>query len=146
MSERSPAVVGLMRKVLLHESGGAREGESLARGTEATLEKLSHELEVLVGAHGLAALAGRALSLARREFDFLAGVRLAEDGGFSLTGLRDALAARPVEAEAACLSLTSHLAGLLVGLVGEELGLTPVQRAWPGLFHDTDWRDAEGTE
>ena len=100
----------------------------------------------LVGAHGAAALAGRALNLARRAFPFLSGVRLDAEGDLSLTGLSDALAANPGQAEDACVGLVSHLVGLLVGLVGEELGLTPVQRAWPGLFSDTDWRDAEGTE
>lgn len=133
--QRSPAVDDLVSRVLRHEAGGARDPESLAAGVDRACRKLSAELETLVGRGGVAALLGRAANLARREFPFLDGVRLQMEGPVSFDGLRESLQGRSAaEAEAAGAALLAHLLGLLVNLVGQELGLRPVTNVWPNVL------------
>nr|MBA4157908.1 hypothetical protein [Gemmatimonadota bacterium] len=48
------------------------------------------------------------------------------------TGLADAVAAgTDEEAAAAAAAVLAHLLGLLIILVGEELGMQPVHKFWP---------------
>jgi len=135
VNERSPAVDSLVRRLIQHEAGGARDAESLAAAVDAACRQLSGELETLVGRGGVAALLGRALSLARREFPFLGAARVRLDDPVALEGLREALhGCNPVEAEDASTALLANLVGLLVNLLGEELGLRPVTSIWPNLL------------
>jgi hypothetical protein len=107
------------------------------------LAGLRDELRDLIGAGGVAALAGRALHLAQRETAPLKAVQAQSDG--SLTGLAEALrSAEAPEAEAAGAALIDHFLGLLVALMGEDLGLRPVRRRWPGV--DLDRSSREGTQ
>lgn len=133
--ERSPAVDDLVRRLLRHEAGGARDPESLAAAVDRACRKLSGELEALVGRGGVAALLGRAVSLAKREFAFLGAVRLQTDGPVALDGVRESLRGRSAaEAEAASLALLGNFLGLLVNLVGEDLGLRPVTNVWSNVL------------
>jgi hypothetical protein len=135
VNQRSPAVDDLVRRLIRHEAGGARDAESLAAAVDAACRKLSGELETLVGRGGVAALLGRALNLARREFPFLGAARVRLDDPVALEGLREALHGRaPAEAEDASTALLANLVGLLVNLLGEELGLRPVTSIWPNLL------------
>ncbi len=135
MIQRSPAVDDLARRLLKHEAGGAGDADSLAAAVEGACRKLSDELETLVGRGGVAALLGRAVSLAKREFPYLAAVRLRADAPLSFDALRESLQGRtPGEAEAASTSLLSNLLGLLANLLGEDLGLRPVMSVWPNLL------------
>lgn len=135
MIQRSPAVDHLARRLLQHEAGGARDADSLAAAVEGACRKLSDELETLVGRGGVAALLGRAVSLSKREFPYLAAVRLQVDGPPSFDALRESLRGRtPEEGEAASTSLLANLLGLLANLLGEDLGLRPVMSVWPNLL------------
>ena len=135
MIERSPVVEDLVRRLLHHEADGARDPEALAAAVNRVCRKLSGELETLVGRGGFAALLGRALNLAKREFAFLADVRLHVDGPIELEGLPEALRERgPAQAEAASLALLGNLVALLVNLVGEDLGLRPVMNVWSNVL------------
>lgn len=132
MIQRSPAVDDLVRRLLRLEAGGAAGPESLADAVSGACLKLAGELEPLVGAGGVAALLGRAVNLARREFPSLESVRPQEDA--TLPGLREALrGCGPARAEAASVALLASLLGLLVDLLGEDLGLRPVWNVWPGV-------------
>jgi hypothetical protein len=132
MNERSRAVDDLVSRVLRHESGGASDPESMAVAVDAACRKLSGELETLVGRGGVAALLGRAVNLAKRDFSFLDPVHVQLEAPVALEGLRDALQGRtPVEAEASSAALLANLVGLLVNLMGEDLGLRPVTSVWP---------------
>lgn len=134
VNQRSPAVDDLVRRLLRHEARGARDAESLAAAVEAACRKLSGELETLVGRGGVAALFGRALNLARREFPFLGAARVRLDTSVALEGVRESLHGRtPAEAEDAGTALLATLVGLLVNLLGEELGLRPVTSVWSNL-------------
>lgn len=103
-----------------YEAGGSLAPAAMAAAVERACEKLSGELESLVGQGGAAALVRRAQTLARREFPLL-------DGG---TGN---VVPRPEQAEAANAAVLAHLMGLLVNLLGEDLGLRPVRKIWPDV-------------
>lgn len=134
MIQRSTAMDDLMRRLLRHEAGGAQDPASLGAAVEGACQKLCLELETLVGRGGVAALLGRAVNLTKREFPFLAGVRLQPDGPPSFEALRESLQGRtPAEADAASVALLANLVGLLVNLLGEDLGLRPVVNAWPDV-------------
>ena len=121
--------------------------EQLAVAVEGTCQKLSGELATLVGRGGAAALLGRAVNLAKREFPLLGGVRPQADAPFALGGLRESLqGCRPAEAEAASAAVLANLLGLLVDLLGEDLGLRPVGKIWPGLLPGPASRTFRETE
>lgn len=137
MIQRSTAVDDLVRRLLRHEAGGAHDAESLAAAVEGACHKLSGELETLVGRGGVAALLGRAVNLTKREFPFLAGVRPRADAPPSFEALHESLQGRsPAEADAASVALLANLLGLLVNLLGEDLGLRPVTSVWPNVLPD----------
>ena len=126
---------------MLHETGSTRDPLTLAHAAERVSGALRDELTELIGAGGVGALVRRALTLAQRSSPLLAGVEARQDG--SLVGLAEALggSASAQEVEAAGAALLDSLIGLLVSLMGEELGLRPVRRLWPGLdlgggFHE----------
>lgn len=134
MIQRSPAVDELVRRLLEHEAGGARDAESLAAAVDRACRKLSVELVTLVGRGGVSALFGRAVSLAKREFPALAEVRLQPDAPLSFDALRESLRGLgPAEAESASTTVLANLLGLLVNLLGQDLGLRPVMSVWPDL-------------
>jgi hypothetical protein len=125
----------LMRRLLQHEAGGARDAASRAAALEGACQKLSGELETLVGRGGVAALLGRALSLTRREFPFLAAARLEPDAASSLEALHESVRGRsPAEADAASVALLANFVGLLIDLLGEDMGLRPVLNVWPNVL------------
>lgn len=137
----------LARRLLEHEAGGARDADSLAAAVEGACRKLSDELETLVGRGGVTALLGRAVSLAKREFPYLAAVRLQADAPLSFAALRESLQGRtPAEAQAASTSVLANLLGLLTNLLGEDLGLRPVMSVWPNLLPEPGSPDARETE
>ena len=147
MIQRSPAVDDLARRLLEHEAGGARDADARAAAVEGACRKLSDELETLVGRGGVAALLGRAVSLAKREFPYLATVRVQADTPLSFEALRESLRGRtPEEAEAASASLLANLLGLLANLLGEDLGLRPVTSVWPNLLREPGPPPARETE
>jgi hypothetical protein len=64
----------------------------------------------------------------------------------ALVGLRGAFeAGDPAEAEAAGAALLGHLVRLLVELVGEDLGLRPVRKAWFAKMPNTESTDSRET-
>jgi hypothetical protein len=135
MIQRSTARDDVMKRLLEHEAGGARDAASLAAAVARACQKLSRELEALVGRGGVAALLGRAVNLTMREFPFLAGVQAQADAPPSFDALQESLRDRaPAEADAASVALLSNLAGLLVDLLGEDLGLRPVVNVWPTVL------------
>ncbi|HEU0076069.1 MAG TPA: hypothetical protein VFQ76_00365 [Longimicrobiaceae bacterium] len=118
MRQPSPALSELARQLLRHEAGGSPEPQAMAAAVERACEKLSGEMENLVGPGGAVALVRRARTLAKREF---------VDAGSG------SAAPGPGQAEAESAAVLAHLVGLLVGLLGEELGLRPVRKIWPDV-------------
>lgn len=119
------------RRVLEHEGGGQAGAEELARAANRVCEKLHAELVDLFGPTGVHALIERALHLARHEYPFLAQVEPEPGRGGCLGILDDSLRGRD-EAGASMVAVVSHLIALLVAFLGEELGVYPVRKIWPG--------------
>jgi hypothetical protein len=147
MIQRSPAVDDLVRRLLEHEAGGASDTDSLAAAAERACHKLSGELETLVGRGGVCALFGRAAGLSKREFPYLANIRLQPDAPLSFDALRESLRGRDAaEVEAASALLLANLLGLLVNLLGEDLGLRPVRSVWSTLVPQAGSPDSRETK
>jgi hypothetical protein len=118
------------RLLLLHEAAGARDAAGLAAAAERVCLRLRDELSGLIGAGGVNALAGRALRLAQQRHPRLNGVRPGAEECFH--GLAAALGGTDAaEAEAAGATVIETFLGLMVSLVGEDLGLRPVRKLWP---------------
>jgi len=133
MNRHPPGAHELALRVLHHE-GGCRGsgGSAAAAAVERAWGKLSRELEPLVGKGGADALITRAVHLARLEFPFLGPVRPTVSAPVDFAGMRESFASREDgEAEGAGAAVIEHLLGLLVGLLGEDLGLAPVRGLWP---------------
>lgn len=131
MPRPPPPFSELALRLLRHEAAASAEPQSLAAGVDRVCMKLSDELERLVGPGGAAALVRRARTLATRDFPSLAGGRADPDPG---------------QDEAANAAVLAHLVGLLVNLMGEELGLRPVQKIWPGVASGEDAPRSTETE
>ena len=115
-----------------HEAGGSPDPTASANGVETACQKLKADLTDILGVGGVSAILRRALKLAQRDQPILAQVALDPEPSACFTGLEEALAAtRDGEASAAGGAILAHLIGLLVLLLGDELGMQPVHRLWP---------------
>ena len=132
MASPSLDVADLAYRLILFE---ARESPALAAAAvDRACSRLRDQLEGLLGAEGVSALFRRALKLAKRDTPLLDGVQLSAQSQFCFVGLSAALAASPEdEAIAAGRYLLAHLLGLLVLLLGEELGMHPIRKLWPDV-------------
>lgn len=134
MNEHPPGAHELAKRLLRHEAGAAADPAMIAAALESARLRLSAVLEPLVGKGGADALIARAVSLARRDFPFLGAVRHTLTTSGDLAELRDSLATQDAaQAEAAAVAVLERLLGLLIGLLGEELGLWPVRAIWPDI-------------
>ena len=133
----------LVRRFLQSETGGAGDVGAIAAAVERACQQLAEELATLVGQGGVNALMGRAVNLAKREYPFLETVRPRVVPEVALVGMTEAFAGRePAEAEAAGAAVLGHLVRLLVNLVGEDLGLRPVRKAWFAAMPSTESTDS----
>ena len=131
MAHPSPKLAELARRIVEHEAGGSDPSASAA-AVEAACRRLKDHLIDVLGSGGVSALLGRALHLAQREQPLLAEVAVSGEPGGCFTGLAESLAGRTdEEATSAAATLLTHVLQLLVVLLGEELGMKPVQKLWP---------------
>jgi len=141
MSHPSPGLNELARNIVAHESGGESDSGAAAAAIEVACERLNHELVDMLGTGGLSALFTRALRLAQREHPVLAEVGISGEPAPSFSDLSRSLATKTdEEASAAATGILAHAIGLLVMLVGEELGLQPIRKLWP---HTTSVREID---
>ena len=131
MDSPAPDLGELARRLVRHEAGGRSDPAASAAGVERAGARLKDDLVELLGLGGVSALFGRALHLAQREHPVLAGISVSTEPAVCFTGLAEALAAgTDEEALTAGAALLTHLMGLLVTLLGEELGMQPVRKLW----------------
>ncbi len=131
MAQPSPKLVELARRIVEHEAGGPDPSASAA-AVETACRRLKDHLVGLLGTGGVSALLGRALHLAQREQPLLEEVSVSGQPGACFIGLAESLpASRDEEATAAATAVLAHTLDLLVVLLGEELGMKPVQKLWP---------------
>ena len=132
MPHPSPELAELARRIVEHEADGSDPSASAA-AVEAACRRLKDHMVHVLGSGGVSALLGRALHLAQREQPLLAEVSVRGEPGACFTGLSESLAGRTdEEANAAAATVLTHVLGLLVTLLGEELGMKPIRKLWPG--------------
>ena len=129
-----PEVSELAIRIVRHEAGGSEDPASLVAAAEKVCRSLTGNLTDVLGARGVSALLGRALSLAKRDHPLLAGVSLDLEAPACFAGLaRSASAASAEEAGAAVSAVIAQLIALLVALLGEDMAMQPVHKLWPHM-------------
>jgi len=132
MSHPSPRLVEVAQSIVEHESGWESDPAASAAAAEGACRRLSDDLVDMLGSGGLSALFTRALNLARREHPALAEVGVSGESAAIYTNLTRSLTrSTDEEASAAATGVLAHVIGLLVMLLGEELGLQPIRKLWP---------------
>jgi hypothetical protein len=132
MARPLPEAVELALRLIGDGADGSSAPAAFAASADTVCRSLGDYLKDLVGPRGVAALLGRALSLAKREHPLLASVTLGPEPSARFSGLAEALASGSAEdAAAASSSILAHLLSLLILLLGIELGLQPVRKLWP---------------
>ncbi|HSJ30478.1 MAG TPA: hypothetical protein VK933_03530 [Longimicrobiales bacterium] len=132
MAQPPAEATELARRLVTHEARSSVDPAAWADAVESVCCRLKDHLAGLLGSGGVVALMGRALNLAKREQPMLAEVKLGAEPSACFTGLVEALAAGTAEdAAAAGSSLVAHLLGLLILLLGRELGTQPIRQLWP---------------
>lgn len=127
----------LAREVLRHEMSGSSDSEDAAAAVETVCRKMTADLTQVLGSAGVTALLGRALNLAAREHPILSGVMANGERPGCFAGLDGALrAGSGEEPAAAAAAVVACLFGLLITLLGEELGTQPIRRIWPHVASD----------
>ena len=131
MARPSPKLVELARRIVEHEAGGS-DPSAAAAAVETACRRLKDHLVDVLGTGGVSALLGRALHLAKRQQPLLGVVSMSEQPDACFIGLAESLPTNTNgEATAAATAVLAHTLDLLVILLGEELGRTPVRKIWP---------------
>lgn len=133
------------RGLLRQESGGTGDPQVVAAAAERVCHTLRRELSELIGTGGVRALFARAVTRAQQRAPLLEGIETRPDG--TLAGLAQALGAGSApEAEDAGAAVIDEFLALLVSLMGEDVGLRPVRRVWPGIDLGVDFDGETETE
>ena len=99
MDHIPPALADFARRLFDHEAAGAQRTQELADAMERVCQALRTRLTPLVSLAGFNALLARAVTLATRDFPFLATIGAINTPNGSLGGLRQAVEGRePAEA------------------------------------------------
>ena len=132
----------LAHRLVVYEAGGSSNPATIATAAARACHRIDDELQPMLGRRGMFALMQRALSLAKREHPLLAEVVLEPERSSTWAKLAEDLASgTAMEAAAAGASTLAHLLGLLVLLLGQDLGMLPVRKLWPDVvlsFTETD--------
>jgi hypothetical protein len=133
MTPVPPPLEDFARRLFVHEAGERQRTSDFVDAMERVCQALHTRLAPLVSVAGFNALFGRAVTLAAREFPFLAGIAITAPN-CSLDGLRQALEGRePAEMADALVAILAHFLWLLVIFIGENLGMRKVHEAWPDV-------------
>lgn len=134
----------LAHRVLRHLGSEAGAAGSWMAALAAACRQLRADLTDTLGSGGANALLARALFRASRNHSILDVVTLEHRVGDAtgpaldrcFSGLELASGKAPEEEEAAATAILTELFGLLATFLGEDLGLQPVLRHWPGVTLD----------
>jgi hypothetical protein len=132
MSRVNQKLRDFAERLIAYETKGNRSSETKTPAACLAGEKLRPHLATLMGNIGFSALLSRALALGIADVPWLRAVHVKTDGSFD--GLEE-LGAQidPDEFFEGCVLLLSHLLGLLVAFIGEEITLRLVREVWPEL-------------
>jgi len=132
MSRAVPKLRDLAERLIAYEMPGNGSSETKIPGARLAIDKLRPHLAKLMGNTGFSALLSRALALSIADAPWLGAVHVKIDGaldGFEELGPQ----VDSDEVFGGCVGLLSHLLGLLVAFIGEELTLRLVREVWPEL-------------
>ncbi len=133
MGQAPPRTRDLARRLIAHELSENKSSETKNPAPFLVDQKLRALLVTLMGSVGFQALLSRALALTNAEGPWLRAVTLKADGSFERL---DELGEDQIF-EGGVVLLT-HLLGLLVAFIGEDLTLRLVGEIWPELSPDLD--------
>lgn len=134
MAQPSPKLAELARRIVEQEAVGSRDPAASAAGVETACRRLTDHLVDLLGSGGVSAMLKRALHLAQREQPLLAGVAVSGESIACFSGLAESLAgSSEEEATVVAATVLTHMLGLLVMLLGEDLGMKPIRKLWPDV-------------
>ena len=134
MTNVPPSLTDFAQRLFVHEAGAGQHTQDLADAMERACQGLHKRLSPLVSVAGFNALFDRAVTLAAREFSFLAAVGPLTTPTCSLDGLRQAVEGRePAEVADALVAILANFLWLLVTFIGENLGLRKVREVWPDV-------------
>ena len=132
MNHQAASAAEVARRILHHEGAAAGGDEASSAALDSAWRKLAGGLEPLLGRGGADALIARAVALARRDFPSLDLIRAGADGPVEFAGVAAAATeGGGTGASGAAVAVLACLLGLLVGLLGDELGLWPARVIWP---------------
>ncbi len=135
MSRVIPKLRDFAERLIAYETSGNKSSETKTPAACLASEKLRPHLATLMGNIGFRALVSRVLVLGVADVQWLRAVHVKADGSFD--GFEELVAqVDPDEFLEGCVVLLSHLLGLLVAFIGEELMLRLVREAWPELSPD----------
>jgi hypothetical protein len=127
----------LALKVLARHAGSDGGAKAVAAAALRTYDDLARVSAPLIGQVGVAALTGRALHLAQREYPWLAQTREPAPADGSFAQVIFCLEGQdPAVATEAAGALFAIFAGLLVTFIGETLTAGLLRKAWPDAFSD----------
>ena len=130
MSRATPQTRELAERLIASETRGKKSPEIKTPAAFYVCEKLRPYLATLMGSTGFHALLSRALAVANADDARLRTVHVKADG--SLGGFDGPeVPVDPEEMAEASIVLVSHLMGLLVAFVGENLTVRIVRDLWP---------------
>lgn len=131
MRHATPELHELALRLLAHEAGDAPLDTNVAGAMRRACERLSAQVDPLIGAGGMSALVKRATYLARREFAWLDAVEVDETALCSFEHLGEAVEERPAdEARRGTVAILANIIWLLVTFIGDDLVLGLVRQAW----------------
>jgi hypothetical protein len=131
MSQINPKLRNFTERLIAFETKENMSSGTKIPGACLASEKLRPHLAALMGSTGVRALLARALALANADVPWLRAVHVKTDGSYE--GFEDFAHVDPDEFSEGCVVLLSHLLGLLVAFIGDELTLRLVRQAWPKL-------------
>lgn len=126
------AQIALVRRLLAHESAAVRPPSGDAAAAGRLHEKLTAQLDPLLGTAGVRLLLVRSAKLSQQEAVCLADASLVQQS----TTLRERLQAEdPAVASRAAEALFATFIALLDTFIGERMTAQVLRRAWPTIDH-----------
>ncbi len=132
MTTVPPSLADFAQRLFVHEAGGHQRTQDSADAMERACQSLHTRLAPLLSEASVNALLGRAVTLAGRQFPFLASIGPVTD--CSLDGLRQVVdGLNAAEVADALVAILANFLWLLVTFIGQDLGLRKVHEAWPDV-------------
>ena len=136
MIRATPKLRDFACRLIVYDTKLNKSSETKIPAACLAIEKLYPNLAPLMGNIGFSALLSRALALSIAEVPWLRTVQVTTDGSFEGFEELGAQVDQDLFFEG-CAVLLSHLLGLLVAFIGEDLTLRLVRQAWPKLSPNT---------